>query len=192
MRTDLNTCESSGSRHISYAGCTAIQAAPKSPPHISSAASDGHKGQPNRESKGPHLELGGGAVRVALPRPAVPRHGPQEILLEVLEDRTPRRHGLGPRLAVLREVRQLLQRLLCACLHSFFQRFNQSGFYPAEPTISFRRAAKMPLGSCALIDWAVHAQMLTNATRREIHTVRDCALYGLIGNLTCAMGIHIN
>ena len=53
-------------------------------------------------------------MRVALPRPAVPRRGPQEILLEVREDHIPRRHGLGPRRAVLREVRQLLQRLLCA------------------------------------------------------------------------------
>ena len=56
-----------------------------------------------------------------MPRAAVPRRGPQEILLEVREDRIPRRHGLGPRLAVLREVWQLLQRLLCACLNSFFQ-----------------------------------------------------------------------
>ena len=60
-------------------------------------------------------------MRVALPRAAVPRRGPQEILLEVREDRTPRRHGLGPRSAVLREVRQRLQRRLGVCLGGFFK-----------------------------------------------------------------------
>ena len=47
-------------------------------------------------------------MRVALPRAAVPRRGPQEILLEVREDRPPRPHGRGPRLAAPRAARQSL------------------------------------------------------------------------------------
>ena len=77
-------------------------------------------------------------------------------------------------------------------LDSRLERLNQVCFLPREPTVGLRRAPKMPVGSRALENRFVQAQMCANATWGEIHAFRNSRHNLTFMHLARAMGIGVD
>src|SRR5260370_35846199 len=54
--------------------------------------------------------------------------------------------------------------------HRALQRFGEIGFFPREPALIVRGAAKMTVGRGPRVDRAVEVEMLADATRVEVHS----------------------
>ena len=79
-----------------------------------------------------------------------------------------------------------------AVLDRRFQRLYQVGLFPAKATVRIGLAAKMAIGGCALIDWLVQLQMLSDAPGGEVHGGLDGLFDLFVRCGACAEGIAIN